>query len=93
MYCKNCGQQINDNADVCLNCGVQVKKADDNPSHFAGIAACCFPIVGLILYFIWREEKPNSAKLICYWMIGGVVAWIALYAVAIVLGLIGSVGY
>ena len=26
MYCKNCGQQINDNADVCIYCGVAVNQ-------------------------------------------------------------------
>ncbi len=24
MFCKNCGQQINDNQAICLNCGVKV---------------------------------------------------------------------
>lgn len=23
MYCKNCGQQIDDNAVVCVHCGAQ----------------------------------------------------------------------
>jgi len=26
MYCKNCGRQIDDNADVCLGCGVYTDK-------------------------------------------------------------------
>ena len=26
MYCKNCGSEINENADFCINCGVFVKK-------------------------------------------------------------------
>ena len=26
MYCENCGKKLNDGADVCLNCGHQVKK-------------------------------------------------------------------
>lgn len=25
MYCKNCGKEINDNAVICVNCGVAVK--------------------------------------------------------------------
>ncbi|MGN1227670.1 MAG: NINE protein [Christensenellales bacterium] len=29
MFCKKCGQELNDNADVCLNCGSLVKK-DEN---------------------------------------------------------------
>ena len=25
MYCKNCGQQLNENQAICLNCGVSVE--------------------------------------------------------------------
>ncbi len=97
MYCKNCGQQVNDNVNSCPYCGTQTGQCGqgkvDNPSHLAGIASCCFPVVGLILYFIWKDEKPKSAKLVCYWMIGGIVAWVVFYLLALVLGVIGSMGY
>mgnify|MGYP003589129934 FL=1 len=55
MFCKNCGQQIDDNADICIHCGVATGKngsplnSQDNPSHLPGIAGCCFPVVGIIL--------------------------------------------
>ena len=26
MFCKNCGKEIDDNADVCVNCGKMVKE-------------------------------------------------------------------
>lgn len=26
MFCKNCGKEIDDNADVCVNCGKVVKE-------------------------------------------------------------------
>ncbi len=25
MYCKNCGEQIDDNAEICPKCGIRVK--------------------------------------------------------------------
>ena len=25
-YCSNCGKKVNENQDVCLNCGVNLKK-------------------------------------------------------------------
>ena len=28
MYCRNCGNEINNNADVCLNCGVKAGNGD-----------------------------------------------------------------
>ncbi|MEG1256559.1 zinc-ribbon domain-containing protein [Clostridium sp.] len=97
MYCKNCGRQIDSNAEICPLCGVRVKEAEstvvDNPSHFAGVASCCFPIVGLILYFIWRGEKPKSAKVVCYWMLGGIAAWVVFYIVCIFIGISDSMYY
>lgn len=75
MFCKNCGQEINDNADICIHCGVATGNngsALDNPSHLPGVAGCCFPIVGIILYFIWKDKKPLSAKLVIKWTLAGV---------------------
>lgn len=91
MFCKNCGKEIDNNADVCIHCGVATeKKAVDNPSHLTGAVSCCFPVVGLILYFLWKDEKPQSASLICKWMIGGTVAWVILYVLCFVVGFIGN---
>ena len=28
MFCENCGKEIDDNADVCVNCGCFVKKSN-----------------------------------------------------------------
>jgi uncharacterized membrane protein len=96
MFCKNCGQEIDDNADVCIHCGIatskngSAKNALDNPSHLAGVASCCFPVVGIILYFMWKDEKPQSAGLVCKWMIGGVIVWVVFYIMAFLFGILGS---
>jgi uncharacterized membrane protein YvbJ len=77
MFCKNCGQKIDDNADICIHCGVATDKNNssisslDNPSHLPGILGCCFPIVGIILYFVWKDNKPLSAKLVIKWTLAG----------------------
>lgn len=50
----------------------------DNKSHFKpdemsagwGILAFLFPIVGWILYFAWKDERPNAASQVAKW------AWI-----------------
>ena len=66
-FCRNCGAEINDEAVVCVNCGVAVEipkttKADDKKS--GGFAFLCFlfPILGLILYLVWKEDYPLKAK-------------------------------
>lgn len=35
---------------------------NDSGSIGWGILSFLFPIVGVILYFVWRNDKPNSAK-------------------------------
>ncbi len=64
MYCKNCGSEISKEAYVCPKCGLKVKKdyEEDKPSIGFNILALLFPIVGLILYFTWKNNTPNKAK-------------------------------
>lgn len=46
MYCKNCGQEIDDNADICIHCGVKTGKTTPQNSSSNTIA-----IVGFVLSF------------------------------------------
>ena len=32
-FCSNCGKELNENQDVCLNCGVSVKKMNNNNNN------------------------------------------------------------
>lgn len=69
MYCKNCGKEIDDNAVVCPHCGVAQKDGltatidgiQDSGSIGWGILGCCVPIIGLILYLVWKDTKPKTA--------------------------------
>ncbi|MBQ7043041.1 MAG: zinc ribbon domain-containing protein [Clostridia bacterium] len=84
-YCRNCGAEIHDEAVVCVNCGVAVelpKKTNPNDKKSGGFAFLCFliPILGLILYLVWKDDYPLKAKSCAKGAIVGVV-----------LGLIGSI--
>ena len=68
-YCSNCGSQLNENADVCLSCGKAVEgnkpvlqTQTTNNQTLYGFLGFCFPIVGLILYLVWGESRPDDAK-------------------------------
>lgn len=45
--------------------GQQRPAPEDKVDTILSILAFCFPIVGLILYFVWKDNRPNSAKQIC----------------------------
>jgi hypothetical protein len=51
--------------------------------------------VGIILYFIWKDEKPRSAKSVCIWALVGFFIVPALYFVFYVLAImmIAAGGY
>ena len=64
-YCKNCGQSIDDKAVICPHCGVAQENKPavvDNGGFLWGLLGCCIPIVGLILYLVWKNERPRTAK-------------------------------
>lgn len=65
MFCKNCGKEIDDNAVICPHCGVAQKDTPevvDNGGFGWGLLGCCIPVVGLILFLVWRDTKPKTAK-------------------------------
>lgn len=67
MYCKHCGQPIDDNAVVCPNCGASQNSSNGSPTNDTGsigwgILGCCIPVVGLVLFLVWRDTKPRNAK-------------------------------
>lgn len=99
-YCSNCGQPLEDGQDVCLKCGNINKSAksnslvDDQGGFGYGLLGFCIPVVGLILYLLWKDERPNSAnsagKGALISVIVSVVFSIISFIVAIFLG---SAGY
>lgn len=101
MFCKSCGQQIDDFALACPQCGAatssqtqapppaqqyqppvyqapqyqqptyqqpgyqqpyQTSNVADVPSGGMKLLSFCIPIVGLILFITWKDQKPVSAK-------------------------------
>lgn len=66
MYCSHCGKPIPEGADYCLNCGCSVNggRPDKNDSSSFGFALLgfLFPLIGLILYFVYDDKRPKRAK-------------------------------
>lgn len=44
---------------------VKIQRKDQDRGGFAwGCLGFCIPIVGLILWLVWRDEKPKTAKVV-----------------------------
>ena len=98
MYCKNCGAEIDDNAYVCIKCGVKtntetnnkVVANDDAPN--AGFAILCFliPILGLILWLVWKDNYPLKAKSCGKGALISVIVSVSFYVLVFILAFIGA---
>lgn len=99
-FCSHCGAQIDEQATVCIHCGVATNSApcdaQDAPSIGFAILGFFIPLVGLILYLIWKDKTPQKAKSCGKGALIGVcvkVACSVIYAIvlgSLVGGMIGS---
>lgn len=95
MFCKNCGKEISDNAYVCPNCGVRVNDdaerraseldADSGSKVGWGILSFLIPIVGLILYCMWKVERPQTAKVCGKCALASVIVSVAITILYVIL--------
>ena len=90
-FCKNCGKEIDDNAVLCPHCGViqkeeLVQNTVDNGGFLWGLLGCCIPIVGLILFLVWRDTKPKTSRAAGIGALVGVICVAVYYIVIIVIG-------
>lgn len=57
----------------------------DNGGFLWGLLGCCIPIVGLILFLVWKDSKPKTAKAAGIGALVSVILWIVYYVIAIVI--------
>lgn len=89
-YCPGCGTQIADyTSNRCSSCGADLRRGPRSIDHVdeglsgeekVGICLgniCLSPLLGTILYFVWKDDKPKKADDVCtltvYGFIGGIV--------------------
>lgn len=67
---------------------------DDKGGFLWGLLGCCIPVVGLVLFLVWRDNKPKTAKAAGIGAIVGVVVGVIFYILMAVLGIgLASLGY
>ena len=71
QYCPNCGaEQIRsqesapqqDFAPTYTQTQSTQPAVVDNGGFGWGLLGCCIPLVGLILFLVWKDTKPKTAK-------------------------------
>ena len=89
-FCSHCGAQIMDQAIVCPKCGCSVAsisantpKADDAPSTGFAVLGFLIPLIGLILYLVWKNDYPLRAHSAGKGALSGFIFSIAAYIIMI----------
>jgi len=77
MFCPKCGKENVDTVEFCSSCGENLKGKPTEVSQESavgpiGILFFCIPLVGAIMYFVWKEDKPEKAKRACHLALWGV---------------------
>ena len=68
-YCPDCGTQVRETQNICQNCGKSLnfkkdrtKVEEENSTLGYAVLGFVMPLVGLVLYLIWLEEKPKASR-------------------------------
>lgn len=59
--------------------------SNDNGGILWGLLGCCIPIVGLILFLVWKDQKPKTAKAAGIGALVSVVLAVACYVIFFVI--------
>lgn len=59
--------------------------SNDNGGFLWGLLGCCIPIVGLILFLVWKDQKPKTAKAAGIGALISVVLAVASYVIFFVI--------
>ena len=66
------------------------ESVNDNGGFLWGLLGCCIPIVGLILFLIWKDQKPKTAKAAGIGALVSVIIGVLYYIIVFVI--IGAAG-
>ncbi len=88
-YCRTCGTEIGPNMTTCPSCGASQNisgGSSDSGSFGWTVLGCCIPIVGLVLWLVWKNDKPETAKAAGM----GVVIYLVFAALSFLAGACGA---
>lgn len=82
---------------MSVTCGASqntTPQVTDNGDFLWGLLGCCIPIVGLVLFLVWKDTKPKTAKAAGIGALVSVIIGILWYILVAVIGVgIASMGF
>lgn len=96
-FCPNCGNKVDSNSYVCINCGVKLQNDiqtttinNDKGGFGWSVLGFFVPLVGLILYLVWNNDKPNTAKDAGKGALAYVIVYFVIMFIFFTIGFIGD---
>ncbi len=70
IYCQRCGHELDGHEKYCPSCGKPTEYGFNSATKSSGdeggfgwsLLGFCVPIVGLVLYLVWKDERPVTAR-------------------------------
>ena len=73
MFCPKCGAKVDSNAGFCSECGASLKgetsvtqtttvSENEGLTFGWGVLGFFIPLAGLILFIMWKQERPKASK-------------------------------
>lgn len=93
--CLNCGVPIEGNQvdkNEVVNENNNVTNKNDKGGFLWGLLGFFVPLVGLILFLVWRESKPKTAKSVGKGALVNVILGVILMVITIVASMIMIAG-
>lgn len=104
-FCPNCGAIISSSGQeillfcprcgASLNAGVSVSAQEDRDENSPALNALSFffPVIGLVLWAIFLDEKPKRAKGIMRWTAASLITAAVIATLVLVLGMLIVFGF
>lgn len=97
-FCSHCGKEVRDDAVMCVHCGCSLEEKKktanaDAPSTGLALLGFFFPLIGLILYCVFKSDEPLKAHSAGKGALIGVIVYVILLVLIWVayVAIIGSI--